>query len=251
MIVMGAIAANEGTLAAIFGTYPGAGIAVVGALVLAVALLGEYGAWVNNKCLLLMVSGNGLLLAARRSTCLGTQYFLVTFSAFVAFVVMGAIATFDSTSVNDRLGRAWCAFPESASRGQEQFNCCGFLCPNDRPALGKCPGGLTPNGTVLACAADASGFSCPSASNTPLPGCREKLSSYLSARIAPAFALAFAVGLVLFVGQIIACKLLCKRSAGSVRKDSADVLKKAAAAAKADHGAWFEPAVDVAPASAP
>ena len=48
--------AATGSVAGIFGAFPGVAIVVVSAIVFLTAAVGEYGARVDNKCLLLLVS---------------------------------------------------------------------------------------------------------------------------------------------------------------------------------------------------
>lgn len=56
MILVFGIMAATGSVAGIFGAFPGVAIVVVSAIVFLTAAVGEYGARVDNKCLLLLVS---------------------------------------------------------------------------------------------------------------------------------------------------------------------------------------------------
>lgn len=55
ILVFGVMAAT-GSVAGIFGAFPGVAIVAVSAVIFLTAVIGEYGARVDNKCLLLLVS---------------------------------------------------------------------------------------------------------------------------------------------------------------------------------------------------
>jgi len=144
---------------------------------------------------------------------------LVIFAGFLAFVVLGSATAFGGESVGQQAERAWCAFPESAARGQEQFGCCGFQCPSDRPAMGSCPGGASPNSSAPLSGSCAAGHDSdtlcairPAPVNSTAPGCRGLAVGYLRERLVPLFIAAFVTGVLLFAGLVVACSLLCRRT---------------------------------------
>lgn len=149
---------------------------------------------------------------------------MVILAGFAAFVGLGAATLFGHGTVEAQAAKAWCAFPESSERGQVQFNCCGFRCPSDRPAMGGCPGGERLNGTDAAvCSATADGqATCaiqPPPLSSSLPGCRTVAVSYLNDHLVPLFAVSFTFGFVLFAGMCVSGRLLCKSTGkGAARR---------------------------------
>ncbi len=193
-----------------------AGFALValGAVVILVAAGGQAGAYYDNKFVLL-------------------AYFFIVFSAFIVFCVLGGIATFGSGSVNEKFSEFWCSHEADAAKVQEEFSCCGYQCPFDRPAMGSCK---FANGTVvrpldlpnsnggLCSEAKAAGASekdiidfgkqiCDAAPTIEgLEGCKVKGVDAAEERIAPLFILAFASGMALFIGTFISGYLLCRKT---------------------------------------
>ena len=178
-----------------------------------VAAGGQAGAYYDNKFVLL-------------------AYFFIVFAAFVAFCVLGGVATFGSGSINDKFSSFWCSHESDAVKVQNEFDCCGYECPFDRPAMGSCQ---FANGTVirpldvagsgLTCAAaDAAGASDDETAEAGkricaafapiegLKGCKVAGVDAAKERVAPLFILAFASGVVLFIGTFISGYLLCRKT---------------------------------------
>ncbi|KAA0149699.1 hypothetical protein FNF29_05710 [Cafeteria roenbergensis] len=219
--------AATGSVAGIFGAFPGVAIVVVSAIVFLTAAVGEYGARVDNKCLLLL-------------------YFMVVLAGFAAFLGLGAATLFGHGTAEAQAAKAWCAFPESAARGQVEFNCCGFRCPSDRPAMGGCPGGERLNGTeAAACSASADGrATCaiqPPPLSSSLPGCQSVAVGYLNDNLVPLFAVSFAFGFVLFAGMCVSGRLLCKSTGKGMARRRERGLAEAAHlnTAKTSDAGWI------------
>lgn len=136
------------------------------------------------------------------------------FASLVVFIVGGAMATFESGSVDARFSNWWCEYSEAAAKGQDEFDCCGYNSPCDRPAGGKC-GDVEM--TLLSTTCPATTTNCDAYPGVPpavqdLPGCKTKALEYAEARMVPLYACAFAFGLTLFLGLFVSGYLLCRRS---------------------------------------
>lgn len=186
----------------------------LGVVVILVAAGGQAGAYYDNKFVLL-------------------AYFFIVFATFIAFCVLGGIATFGSGSINDKFSTFWCSHEADAVKVQDEFGCCGYECPFDRPAMGSCK---FENGTVFRPLVDVNfgGFTCAEAkaagasedkiategknvcASAPiiagLKGCKVAGVDAAKERVAPLFILAFASGVALFLGTFISGYLLCRKT---------------------------------------
>ena len=97
----------------------------MGVAVIVTACVGVYGEKQDNKCLLLLVrsaQGAASMARYRLLTCLPPlgaaplQYFLVLTFSFLVLIVMGAIATFDKGTINQKFSSWWDKYPEAAAK---------------------------------------------------------------------------------------------------------------------------------------
>lgn len=179
------------------------------------------------------------------SWCGGVQYFLGVFAALVVFVVIGGIAVFNNTKINNKFSEWWCKYSEASIKGQKKFDCCGYECPADRPAGGSCPDGSFPPQSVFCNGTDVQGNAatfgkelCKSAGEefNGYKGCKEKGLEELKSRFFPLFALAFAVGVLLLLGLFISGYLLCRRTRGGGIPRRGRGFKEGALLNRADPG---------------
>ncbi|CAM9368044.1 unnamed protein product, partial [Heterosigma akashiwo] len=98
------------------GYDPAAALAAFGAIVIAVAILGEIGARKDIKCIMLL-------------------YFILAFLALLGMLVVGSL-NYNGKSELDKSGDEWWdSFDEDLREDvQDEFNCCGYEDSSDRPA---------------------------------------------------------------------------------------------------------------------
>ncbi|CAM9664385.1 unnamed protein product [Discosporangium mesarthrocarpum] len=101
------------------GTFFGAALAGMGAVVWLTAVLGQLGVMWGNRCLL-------------------TTYFVLLFSALVVMLALASTVLNNTNDLEATGDKWWDSFSEDL-RGdvQDEFSCCGFLSSGDRPA-GDC-----------------------------------------------------------------------------------------------------------------
>lgn len=113
-----------------------AGISVVcmGFAVIITAGVGIYGEKRDNKCLLLLVRRQCAAMGPTGSGSSPTpawfataQYFLVLTASFMVLIVMGAIATFDKGTINDKFSSWWDKYPDAAAKVRRAHACAHVL----------------------------------------------------------------------------------------------------------------------------
>lgn len=168
MMIMG-IYGNVSVWADIFGTGPGSAMIGFGVAVIVTAVAGFYGAKRDNKCLLLL-------------------YFLILCCSFITLVVMGSILIFDNSTFDEQFSQRWDESTE-ANRvaAQDEFTCCGYASPSDRPAA-----------------------SCNTTKTSVTTGCKSAGLEFMRARFAPLFIFAFVSGCLMFVALLVSSHLLCR-----------------------------------------
>lgn len=167
LVAMG-IYGTQTTWAEFFGKGPGYSVIALGFAVIFTAVAGIVGERYDNKCLLLL-------------------YFIVLSASFLVLIIMGAIATFDKGTINDKFSSWWDKYPDAAAKGQKDFNCCGYEDMSDRP-VGDCA------------------VEVPDATK----GCKEVGLDYMRSRFVPLFMCAFIFGCCQLLAMIVSMRLVCR-----------------------------------------